>query len=153
MRFNLDFYRVTRPWRRALTNGSDVEYVFPRCRAGAVNHATYLGFGLKRSEDVSEDLAAGPHLLLLRQVMLKVAHEHGQEDFPRICEKKKKTKTRRFQSRFKLQRWGVCKRSSVNLYDSSTDIISTDNDCCDFSTKIFGKLPKNTISRNCLNSE
>ena len=28
----LDFHRVTRPWRRTLTNGSDVKCVFPRCR-------------------------------------------------------------------------------------------------------------------------
>ena len=31
VKFYLDFHRVTRPWRRTLTNGSDVKYVFPRC--------------------------------------------------------------------------------------------------------------------------
>ena len=30
--FYLDFHRVTRPWQRILTNGSDFKYVFPRCR-------------------------------------------------------------------------------------------------------------------------
>ena len=27
-----DFHRVTWPWRRTLKNGSDVKYIFPRCR-------------------------------------------------------------------------------------------------------------------------
>ena len=30
MKFYLDFHRVTWPWRRILTNGSDVKDVFPR---------------------------------------------------------------------------------------------------------------------------
>ena len=30
-KFYLDFHWVTRPWRRTLTSGSDVKYVFPRC--------------------------------------------------------------------------------------------------------------------------
>ena len=29
VKFHLDFHWVTRPWRRTLTNGSDVKYVFP----------------------------------------------------------------------------------------------------------------------------
>ena len=33
MKFHLDFHRIACwSWRRALTNGSDVNYVFPRCR-------------------------------------------------------------------------------------------------------------------------
>ena len=32
VKLDLDFHGVTRPWRRTLTNGSDVKYVFPRCR-------------------------------------------------------------------------------------------------------------------------
>ena len=32
VKFYLDFHCVTRPWRRTPTNGSDVNYVFPRCR-------------------------------------------------------------------------------------------------------------------------
>ena len=32
VKFHLDFHWVTRPWRRTLTNGSDLKYVFPRCR-------------------------------------------------------------------------------------------------------------------------
>ena len=32
-KFFLDIHWVTRPWRRRLTNGSDVKYVFPRCRS------------------------------------------------------------------------------------------------------------------------
>ena len=28
------FTKFTRPWRRTLTNGSDVKYVFPRCHRG-----------------------------------------------------------------------------------------------------------------------
>ena len=34
VKFYLDFHRVTQPWRRTLTNGSDVKYVFPRCLVG-----------------------------------------------------------------------------------------------------------------------
>ena len=32
VKFHLDFHRVTRPWQRTLTNGSDFKYVFPRCQ-------------------------------------------------------------------------------------------------------------------------
>ena len=31
VKFYLDFHWITRPWRRTLTNGSDVKYVFSRC--------------------------------------------------------------------------------------------------------------------------
>ena len=31
-RIYLEFHRVTWPWRRTLTNGSDVKYVYPWCR-------------------------------------------------------------------------------------------------------------------------
>ena len=31
VKFYLDFHWVTRPWRRRLSNESDVKYVFPRC--------------------------------------------------------------------------------------------------------------------------
>ena len=30
-RWNVHFHCVTHPWRRTLTNGSDVKYIFPRC--------------------------------------------------------------------------------------------------------------------------
>ena len=33
VKYDLDFHWVTRPWRRTLTNGSDVKYAFPRCQA------------------------------------------------------------------------------------------------------------------------
>ena len=36
VKFYLDFHWVTRPWRRRLTNGSDVKYVFLRCYAAVI---------------------------------------------------------------------------------------------------------------------
>ena len=35
VKFYLDFHWVTQPWRRTLTNGRDVKYVFPRCLLNA----------------------------------------------------------------------------------------------------------------------
>ena len=35
-----------------------------------------------------------------------------------------------------------------NIFAVQQAIVSTDSDCCAFAPNIFGKLPKNTISRN-----
>ena len=44
-------------------------------------------------------------------------------------------------------------RSSAERLSHFTYPLSADSDCCTFSPNVFGKLPKNTISRNCWNSE
>ena len=42
-------------------------------------------------------------------------------------------------------RYSLCKSKEVHLFPAR---VSTDCDCCAFAPNIFGKLPKNTISRN-----
>ena len=47
-KFYLDFHWVTRPWRRTLTNGSDVKYVFPLTNGSDVKYV----FPLTNRSDV-----------------------------------------------------------------------------------------------------
>ena len=45
VKFYFDFHRVTRPWRRTLTNGSDVKYVFPLTNGSDVKNTYFRGVG------------------------------------------------------------------------------------------------------------
>ena len=45
MKFYLDFHRVARPWRRTLTNRSDVKYVFPLANGSGVKYVFPLANG------------------------------------------------------------------------------------------------------------
>ena len=50
VKFHLDFHWVARPWRRTLTNGSDVKYVFPRCVSRTSGRSVYFHWLLFRQD-------------------------------------------------------------------------------------------------------
>ena len=45
MKFYLDFHWVTHPWRRRLTNGSDIKYVFPLTNGSDVKYVFPMTIG------------------------------------------------------------------------------------------------------------